>query len=265
MSQELVVNLNFWSNPPWSDAKGKYRLGLKPIKTQDWFDTSIDDELKKHKKELLDNSYSTVVRATSCSLEAQELLSKHLESSNSYKDPIASMSLCVPDDLCIIESTGEQKLLAASVCSPSYWNLKEKIGEPLRAIHKPVKTLNEKIGNPIERFISNAPVGKPFKRENWFIHGDTKRMHLKSEKFPTGEVSEWIIRSERETLCRYDEKYSLFAINVRFQKLSFIDKFNDAKESLKNSLLRLDKDELTYFGGQLKLDLILSYLDSLET
>ena len=51
MSQELVVNLNFWSNPPWSDAKGKYRLGLKPIKTQDWFDTSIDEELKKHKKQ----------------------------------------------------------------------------------------------------------------------------------------------------------------------------------------------------------------------
>ena len=90
-------------------------------------------------------------------------------------------------------------------------------------------------------------------------------MHLESEKFPTGKVSEWIIRSERETLCRYDKKYSLFAINVRFQKLSFIDKFNDAKESLKNSLLRLDKDELAYFGGQLKLDLILSYLDSLET
>ena len=48
-------------------------------------------------------------------------------------------------------------------------------------------------------------------------------------------------------------------------QICFIDKFNDAKESLKNSLLRLDKDELTYFGGQLKLDLILSYLDSLKT
>ena len=90
-------------------------------------------------------------------------------------------------------------------------------------------------------------------------------MHLKSEKFPSGQVSEWIIRSERETLCRYDDKYSLFAINVRFQKLSFINEFNDAKESLKNSLLLLDKDEVAYFGGQLKLDLILSYLDSLKT
>ena len=265
MSQEIVVNLDFWSKPPWSDGKGKYRLGLKPIQIEDWFDVSIDEELRKHKEDLLNNSYETVVRATNCSLEAQELLTKHIQSNNLYKDPIASMSLSVPDDLCIIESSGDQRLLAASVCSPSYWNLKEKIGEPLRAIHKPVKTLNEKIGNPIERFISNAPIGKPFKRENWFIHGDTKRMHLESEKYPKGNVSEWVIRSERETLCRYDKKYSLFAINVRFQKLSFIHNFDDAKESLKNSLLNLDKEELIYFGGQLKLDSILSYLNSSET
>jgi hypothetical protein len=153
MSQELVVNLEFWSKPPWSDGKGKYRLGLKPIKLEDWFDNSIDEVLIKYKEELLKNSYETVVRTTNCSLEAQELLTEHIQSNDTYKDPIASMSLSVPDDLCIIESAGEQKLLAASVCSPSYWNLKEKIGEPLRTIHKPVKTLNEKIGNPIERFI----------------------------------------------------------------------------------------------------------------
>jgi|TARA_B100001094_G_scaffold95353_1_gene91349 hypothetical protein len=261
MSQELTVNTNFWSKPPWADLKGKYRLGLKPIELSEWFDTSIGKELKQHKKQLLQDSYETVIKTTEDSLEAQELLTSHIRSNSEYSDPIASMSLSVPDDLCIIESSGEQRLLAASVCSPSYWNLKEKIGEPLRAIHEPVKTLNEKIGNPIEKFIKNAPVGKPFKRENWFIHGDSTRMHLESESFPKGEVQEWIIRSERETLCRYDEKYSLFAINVRFQKLSYVNDFLEAKETLKQSLLKLDDDEITYFGGQLKLDLILSYLD----
>ena len=116
MSQEIVVNLDFWSKPPWSDGKGKYRLGLKPIQIEDWFDVSIDEELRKHKENLLNNSYETVVRATNCSLEAQELLTKHIQSNNLYKDPIASMSLSVPDDLCIIESSGDQRLLAESVC-----------------------------------------------------------------------------------------------------------------------------------------------------
>ena len=74
MSQEIVVNLDFWSKPPWSDGKGKYRLGLKPIQIEDWFDVSIDEELRKHKEDLLNNSYETVVRATNCSLEAQELI-----------------------------------------------------------------------------------------------------------------------------------------------------------------------------------------------
>ena len=58
---------------------------------------------------------------------------------------IANISLSVPDDLCVIESHGNQRLIAASVCSPSYWDLTKKIGKSLRDIHKPVKTLNKKL------------------------------------------------------------------------------------------------------------------------
>ena len=39
----------------------------------------------------------------------------------------------------------------------------------------------------------------------------------------------------------------------------------DIDFELKNSLLNLDKEELIYFGGQLKLDSILSYLNSSKT
>ena len=86
------------------------------------------------------------------------MLAKKLKvKDRNYLDLIADISLKVPDDLCIIECSGEQRLIAASICSPSYWNIKSKIGKSLREIHKPVKSLNEKIGNPIEKFISNAP------------------------------------------------------------------------------------------------------------
>ena len=93
------------------------------------------------------------------------MLAKKLKvKDRNYLDLIADISLSVPDDLCIIECRGKQRLVAASICSPSYWNIKSKIGKSLREIHKPVKTLNEKIGNPIEKFISNAPQDKPFLR-----------------------------------------------------------------------------------------------------
>ena len=189
-------------------------------------------------------------------------ISKNNIKEQNYQDLVADISLSVPDDLCIIECKGDQRLLAASICSPSYWNIKSKIGKSLKAIHKPVNSLNEKIGNPIEKFINNAPIDIPFLRENWFVHGDDQRMHLKPEVFPAGPVDSWIVRSERETLYKFDDSYSLFAINVRFQRLSDIFQFDAAKEGLQLSLERMDADEIEYFGGDKKIKTIHRYITS---
>ena len=94
----------------------------------------------RFKKSLIDFKYDEVIATTTDSSESQIYLSEKITGNNeNYPDLIANISLRVPDDLCIIQSTGKQKLLAASVCSPSYWNLKEKIGKSLREVHKPVK------------------------------------------------------------------------------------------------------------------------------
>ena len=140
---------------------------------------------------------------------------------------IAEFSLNIQDDLCLLESKNSQRLLAASICSPSYWDVKTKIGKPLKQIHQPVKSLEEKVGDRIAKFISQAPVMKPFARQNWLIHGDTKRFYLTEEKELTSHPSQWFIRSEKETLCRYHEDYSLFTINVMFQPLKYVHQFHD--------------------------------------
>ena len=78
-----------------------------------------------HKNICLDNNYHDVVAATDDSLEAQKALSENFELKKlSYQDLIADLSLLIQDDLCIIRSNANQELLAASVCSPSYWNVK---------------------------------------------------------------------------------------------------------------------------------------------
>ena len=87
-------------------------------------------------------------------------------------------------------------------------------------------------------------------------------MHLKPEDFPAGPVDSWIVRSERETLYKFDESYSLFAINVRFQRLSDIFQFDAAKEGLQQSLERMDADEIEYFGGDKKIKTIHKYITS---
>ena len=172
------------------------------------------------------------------------------------------MSLNIQDDLCLIRSNGDQELLAASVCSPSYWNVQNKIGKPLKEIHDPVRTLDKKIGKRISTFIRQAPVLKPFGRQNWLVHGDTKRFHLQEEPLLKSDPSSWFIRSEKETLCRFHEDYSLFTINVLFQPLRAINEYPTQKHNLIKSINTFDDDEIDYFGGRNKINLLLKYLSS---
>ena len=259
----LDVDYSFWENPPWGNGKQKYRLGLKPIAKDEWLNREIGPNLYKHKKELLDNKYNDVVAVTNDSIDAQEALSREFGLTQTiYKDPIADMSLNIEDDLCLIRAKGDQKLLAASICSPSYWNVKSKIGKSLRDIHHPVTTLNEKIGNRISTFIKQAPIMKPFARQNWLIHGDTKRFHLSEENSLSDDPAKWFIRSEKETLCRFHEDYSLFTINVMFQPLFLIHDYPEQKQNLILSINTFDNKEIDYFGGDKKVNLLLKYLSS---
>ena len=44
---------DFWIDPPWGRGNKKYRLGLKPISIEDWFEGPPDEDLLNHKEELL--------------------------------------------------------------------------------------------------------------------------------------------------------------------------------------------------------------------
>ena len=256
-----AINNYFWQNPPWGNGDRKYRLGLKPIEIDKWLDRAIGKDLLKHKLGLFKSKYNQVVAATTDSTEAQKCLAKIFEiQGTNYPDLIAEMSLNIQDDLCLIESHGEQRLLAASICSPSYWDVRTKIGKPLKEIHDPVTTLEEKIGDRISTFIRQSPLMKPFARQNWLIHGDTKRFHLEEEELLMSDPSTWFIRSEKETLCRFHEDYSLFTINVLFEPLNKIFNYPEIQKALIRSLESFDEDEAIYFGGIDKINTLLEYL-----
>ena len=256
-----LIDIDFWEDPPWGDGQQKYRLGLKPIEHEKWLNRKPNDALYNHKKDLLDSSYNKVIATTQCSLNAQKYLGDIFGIRDTkYPDLIAELSLNIQDDLCVMESSNDQRLIAASICSPSYWDVRTKIGRPLKEIHDPVASLDKKIGDKISTFIRQAPIMKPFARQNWLIHGDTKRFHLKEEEPLKTNPSEWFIRSEKETICRYHKDYSLFTINVLFQPLKEIFNHPQQKQNLINSLEQLDEDESDYFGGNTKISILLEYL-----
>ena len=256
-----AINIDFWSSPPWGNGEKKYRMGLKPIEINLWLNRAPNKELIEHKKNLFCKSYEKVIAATADSTDAQKHLGEIFGiKKTTYPDLIAELSLSIQDDLCLLESSGEQRLLAASICSPSYWDIRTKIGKSLKTIHNPVTSLEEKIGDKISKFIKQAPILKPFARQNWLVHGDKKRFHLREEEELKTHPSEWFIRSEKETLCRFHENYSLFTINVIFQPLKFIHEYPNQKNALIRSLDSFDEDESKYFGGKNKINSLLEYL-----
>lgn len=220
-----------------------------------------------HKSNLLAACYEQVVAVvedSTVAMAAQHALAAQRPAvEQSYTDLIADLAMQVPDDLCLMQTTGSQRLVAACVCSPSYWDVRTKIGRPLRDIHQPVESMNEKIGDPIERFINNAPLMKPFERVNWFIHDDTKRFHNAPDATMKNGPEQWFIRSERETLCRVHADYLLFTINPRFQPLADIADHPKAQQDLLATMANFDVDEIEYFGGLEKCRQIKAYIESL--
>ena len=271
--QSIVGNFP-WQRTPWQGGTTKYRLGMKPISLENWFQDQPSPDLRVHKYNLLRRNYEQVVQTLPEARAAQALLGRQMQvhgwydatnrDATEYPDLIAALSLQVSDDLCLMQTGGEQRLIAASVCSPSYWNIKEKIGLSLSNIHRPVTSLQQKIGSQIQRFIANAPLMTPFERSNWFVHGNRQRMHLAPEGEIEGPPDRWFLRSERETLCRFHDDYLLFTINVRFAPLREIVHYPSALEDLATSLSHFDADEIDYFGGDAKYHRLSEYLRDLR-
>ena len=261
-----------WHAPPWQGGTAKYRLGLRPVPLKEWFQGAPSLQLRVHKYGLLRRRYAQVVQSIPDSEIPQQRLAEKMQQHGWYKpeqkpqpnfaDLIANLSLQVADDLCLMETDGAQRLIAASVCSPSYWNVQQKIGLSMAAIHQPVNTLQIKIGDQIQRFIQQAPLMTPFERSNWFVHGDRERLHLSAEGNIAGPPEQWFLRSERETLCRFSDGFLLFTINVRFAPLRDISQHPKALADLKTSLARFDLDEIDYFGGADKFHRLLNYLST---
>lgn len=273
MNQPLANDFP-WLAVPWENGPSKYRLGLRPLDVDCWFSGTPGGDLAEHKHRLLTCDYANVVQTLPESAVAQRLLAQHMidfglitqqvKDNTQWPDLIAELACHVADDLCLMETKKQPRLVAACVCSPSYWNIREKIGLSMAAIHQPVVSLEEKIGSSIQRVLTQSPLLKPFERSNWFMHSDRQRKHLRAENPLDTPPNQWFVRSERETICRFSEDYALFTINVRFAPLKEIASYPVARADLSAALSKFDADEITYFGGRKKYQQLCAYINSLD-
>jgi len=144
--------------------------------------------------------------------------------------PLADVALLLQDDLLLMRRYEDGwRLVAASLCFPSSWNLHEKFDKPLETIHGPVP-MDEKMHQRIRRIFDAMRLEVPLWRENWGITNDQSLRHVRreSDRVSTREdvESDLHLRVEYQTLHKLPQRGDgssgdiLFTVGVRVRSMA---------------------------------------------
>ena len=273
---------------PFNGERSRLRLGLSAIEFSEWLQYEDDFANRIHeKKDLIKNQAKNVLDAVSESIAAQkEFLCLVLEHIQQYhtdlfvvsdkkieskkenftyflqdyeKCPLELVSYLVADDFCLLKENGDDyKLIAASVCAPTWWTLSEKMGKPLASIHKPIVNLEEKIGRMIRHFLRNLKVDDCYQRSNWFLftrpdlcvfpnsfdmYDDMCSINIENIQ------NRLYLRSERQTFRRLSATNSIaFGIKVYVEPISVVKKYPAIAKDLTMALNTMTAEQKQALG-----------------
>ncbi|GGG48318.1 hypothetical protein GCM10010964_39580 [Caldovatus sediminis] len=89
------------------------------------------------------------------------------------EEALATLGHLVQEDFCLLRPDAEgPRLIAAVLCFPSRWRLRDKLGAPLAAVHGPVPLYAERLARPVDRFLAALAPGRLALRFNWAVHDD---------------------------------------------------------------------------------------------
>ncbi len=223
------------SYAPWVGGPFIWRLGLRPLDLADWIELgeeyAADLAVKATvRREHPDTVFVTLPEALDACREVLDVLVEHLVSTwpehferrgetvhnvltggdvplDGSIHPLDAASQLVQEDLVVmIEIGGELVFGAGSVCFPNRWDLRSKLGLPLRAVHQPVSLLNDQLGETIDRFFDRLTPERSFWRLGWGVLDSVDLYQpLDGTAAPrpaTPTPADLVVRVERETLRR---------------------------------------------------------------
>jgi hypothetical protein len=229
---------------PVDGKPDRVHVGARALDLDDWIEINQDYEAYvAYKLELLSTKHDEVFVSLPMgdhgSREVLALISEHLPrifpqrwpngvSVDESRHPLEAASLLVQEDLCLMTQVGTDWILsAASLCFPSRWDVRDKIGKNLLGIHAPVPHYEEKIGTATQNLFDKLTVERPIWRVNWTVM-DSGELHQPTA--PRGpealQVSSENIeqalhfRRERQTLRKLPESG-----DILFTILTFTDPF----------------------------------------
>lgn len=186
--------------------------------------------------------------------------------------PLLSASRLVADDLVLMRKHDDGwRLVAASLCFPSYWSLHEKFDRPLAAIHAPVPGFAKGTRNAalIERMFDNLKPGIIVGRSNWSVHDNgglfrpqPHPSHLFADEDDLVTLAKMHLRSEDQTLRKLSETGDmLFTIRVATDPMAGIFDHEGLAASLAARLRALDTAGRDYKGLQSGRDVLADWLE----
>lgn len=199
---------------PLSPGGFKMAMGLRPLDESEWL--LVDHrwaEQVEEKRQLL-SSVPEIVVATRPSGDngSAEVLAMVLENLEKFhpeiertvnpgEHPLVAASRLVQEDLCLLVKSDAWRLEAASVCFPSRWFLPSKIGRTMDEIHEPIPGYEEHLSKPTNSVFDRLNTEKSYWRLNWTLIDNPALHQPQSIRHnPSGELSDWFFRVERQTL-----------------------------------------------------------------
>lgn len=187
---------------------------------------------------------------------AHEVLELVVEATGATPDqrvhPLDAAGRLVQEDLCLLVlRDGAPHLDAASLCFPSYWRLRDKLGRPLAEVHGPVAHYGEELAARVDRFLQRLALDRPVWRRNWSIHDDPT--HFLPDPTPARPAAVpdglWL-RSERQTLRRLaTADVVLFTIRTQQVPLAVLAGRPDVAHRMASAIDAWSPELTAYKGG----------------
>lgn len=151
------------------------------------------------------------------------------------------------------DAEGTFRLYGGCVCFPSHWDLGEKMGLPMAAIHQAVPGLNEALGRQINGFLEKIKPGISWERGNWGLSRSPERNLHPSLDLPrldhTVTLKEVWWRLEEQSLVALPSSGGiLFGIKLVIRPLTEIRKNEDARIGLIRALETMSDEMAAYKG-----------------
>jgi len=178
---------------PVDGKPDRMHVGARALDLTKWIEINSDYDVDlAQKRDLLsrkhDEVFVSIPLGDGGSREVLELLSEHLPrifperwsggvTVDKNLHPLEAASLLVQEDLCVMSQVGKDWILsAASLCFPSRWDVRDKIGKNLLGIHGPVPHYEEAIGTATQNIFDKLTVERPVWRVNWSVM-DSGELH----------------------------------------------------------------------------------------